>query len=239
MITLLYGVLAVAILWWLSRVYAQADPKKLALALRKAGGIAGLALATFLLVRGRWDVALPVAGFGWWLLTGNGFGLPNFGGGARTRKARGAASRVRSATIEMELDHDSGTMRGRVIAGPHAGVALDDLGIETLATLYRDCARMDPDGARLLEAYLDRRFPRWREDADAYVHAGAGREAQSGAMSEKEAYEILGLSPGAGEDEIRRAHRALMKKLHPDQGGSTYLATRVNQAKETLLHRHR
>ena len=87
-------------------------------------------------------------------------------------------------------------------------------------------------------AYLDRREPRWREYAQG--DAAAGRAAASaGKMSEQEAYQILGLKPGASAEAITSAHRTLMKKFHPDQGGTTYLAARINEAKETLLRRHR
>jgi DnaJ-domain-containing protein 1 len=90
-----------------------------------------------------------------------------------------------------------------------------------------------------MEAYLDRRFPGWRIDADRDQNPGPDIHAKAGAMTEEEAYQILGLEPGASAEEIRRAHRTLMKKLHPDQGGTTYLAARVNGAKEILLSRHR
>jgi hypothetical protein len=144
---------------------------------------------------------------------------------------------VRSAFVEMELDHDTGGMRGRILAGPHEGASLDTFDVPTLTGFLNG---LDEESRALLMAYLDRREPRWREDAQGDTASGAGRRGwSSGKMTEEEAYQILGLQPGASAGDIGRAHRALMKKLHPDQGGSTYLAARVNEAKEVLLRRHR
>ena len=90
-----------------------------------------------------------------------------------------------------------------------------------------------------IEAELDRRFPGWREHAHGDSDPGRRPDSERDPMSEQEAHEILGLQHGADAAAIREAHRALIKRLHPDQGGSTYLASRVNQAKDLLLDRHR
>jgi len=222
------------LLLWAASVFAKADTRKLVRLLRPAGGIGTLALAVFLGVRGELAVAVPLGFAGLSMLGWLPFGPAGFG--QRTSKTPRQVSRVRSAFLEMELDHDTGAMRGRILAGPHEGVALDALGVATLASLLAD---VDEESRALLAAYLDRREPRWRENTDTDATAGQGSPARSGKMTPEEAYQILGVEPGASAAEIGRAHRTLMKKLHPDQGGSTYLAARVNEAKDILLRRHR
>ncbi len=229
---------AAFLVWWLAKSYTAANPAKLAKVLRKIGGGVLLAAAALLAVRGRIDLAFLVGGAGTWLLGWRNFVPPFLHPGSAP--SEGATSRVRSAVIEMTLDHDSGTLKGSVLSGPHAGRDLDSLDRAQIDEVIRLCVQSDPDGLRLIEPYLDRRFPGWGETGDPNGDARRSQgRSSSGDMTEKEAYEILGLQPGAGEDEIRQAHRTLMKKLHPDQGGSTYLATRVNQAKDVLLDRHR
>jgi hypothetical protein len=235
MVTLLYGIAAVAAVWWVSQLFARGNPAVLARTFKLTGGAVALAGAGLMLFRGRIDMAFLLGSVAAWLFGWSGFASWK----RRTAKRPGAVSRVRSAMIEMELDHDTGAMNGTVLAGSLAGRSLNELAEEPLRRLYEECARADADGVRLLEAYLDRRFPGWREDGDRDAHAGAGARPQTGAMTEQEAYQVLGLEPGASPDDVRRAHRTLMKKLHPDQGGSTYLAARVNQAKEILVDRHR
>ncbi len=231
---LLLGGVVLILLLWAAAAFSKADPRQVARVLRLLGGGAALILAAFLLFRGEIGVAVPVGAVGLGLLGWISLWPATFGG--RTQKSPGQISRVRSAFLEMELDHDSGAMRGRILAGRYADVALDALDPPTLVGLLGE---IDADSRQLLMAYLDRREPRWREHAERDAAAGNGGAAPRGKMTEEEAYQILGLQPGASAQEIGRAHRSLMKKLHPDQGGSTYLAARVNEAKDVLLRRHR
>jgi len=127
-------------------------------------------------------------------------------------------------------------MRGRILAGPHEGVTLDALDV---ATIVGFLPQIDDESRALLMAYLDRRQPAWREHAQGDSATGEVGAGRSGKMTEQEAYQILGLKPGASAEDINHAHRTLIKKLHPDQGGSTYLAARVNEAKDVLQRRHR
>jgi hypothetical protein len=231
---IIFGILVLALLLWASNTFASVDPRKLAPVVKFAGGFGALGGAAFLAARGQFQLALPLGVAGLGLL---GWLPRNFAGfGARTRKSPGQTSRVRSAFVEMELDHDTGAMRGRILAGPHEGVTLDVLDVATVVGFLPES---DEESRALLVAYLDRREPGWREDAEGDTAAGHGSPRWSGKMTEEEAYQILGVQPGASAAEIGRAHRALMKKLHPDQGGSTYLAARVNEAKDVLLRRHR
>jgi hypothetical protein len=233
MLFFLLGTGALALYLWGGRAFVNANPARMAQQVRSGLGILALVAGVVLTVTGRFGLGVPLAMMGISALSRLG----------RTRRASrrtpGALSRARSAMLEMELDIDSGEMRGRVVAGRFSGRELDALSVAELGVLMGDVAAGDRDGAALLEAYLDRRMPRWREDLQRDAGARSHNAAGQGPMTEQEAYEVLGLDPGAAAPEIRRAHRELMKKLHPDQGGSNYLASRVNQAKDVLTRAQR
>lgn len=230
---IIFGIVALSVVLLVLHGFSKANAHNVAIALKAVGGIGALAVAGVLGVRGRIDIAVPLGIFGLSLLGWLPWSVPGFG--ARTQKSAGQVSRVRSAFVEMELDHDTGAMRGTILAGRHVGQNLDALDMATLTSFLPD---IDEESRALLMAYLDRREPAWRDDAQAGATAGPGSWS-TGKMTEEEAYQILGLAPGASIDDISRAHRTLMKKLHPDQGGSTYLAARVNEAKDVLTRRHR
>ena len=224
---LLLGMAALLLLLLATRAYMLANPQVLARQLRIGVGVAALAGAGLLVVRGMVGYAMSLAALGSWLLWGGRLGQP-------AQQAPGQTSRLTTTHLEVELDHDSGEIRGRVLKGSLAGRELQGLTPAETARLWEDCRFVDPQSAQILEAYLDRRHPSWRED---FARA-AGRAAEpAGALTRAQALQVLGLEEGASEADIRRAHRELMLKLHPDRGGSSFLAAQINAAKEVLLDR--
>lgn len=225
----LLGLAALVLTLLLMGGFTRANPAAMARQLRIAGGAIALGASAILLVRGLAGPATLLGMLGAWLL-----GWSGQQGTGPSRKSPGQTSSVVTDHLAMELEHDTGAMTGRVLKGMFAGRDLASLKPAEVALLWHDCRFVDPQSAQLLEAYLDRIHPSWREDVsrgEREMRGGDGR------MTPEEALDILGLKPGASEEEIRRAHRDLMLKLHPDRGGSTYLAAQVNEAKDVLLDR--
>lgn len=217
------------------RSFVQANPADLARQLRKYAGILLLVLGGVFALTGRFFFAIPMIGLGLSLLGVAGLG--GLTGTYKPNKASGQRSRVRTAMVEMELDHDTGAMTGLILAGNFQGRMLDELSEQELHAFWQECGQ-DEQSCKLVEAYLDRRLSGWREHFQSDGTEGQGGPTSSGPMTDEEAYEILGLSPDAGDAEVRAAHRRLMMRVHPDKGGSGFLAAKINEAKDTLLRRH-
>ncbi|MFS8038204.1 DnaJ domain-containing protein [Xanthobacter sp. AM11] len=238
MISLIAGALLLAIGLYGLKVWTRADPKVLIAILMRTLAYGAMLGAVGALVTGRFAAAVPLALVGITLLGRlDPGGVGGYLGGLFRKGGAPRVSRVRTAVIEMELNHADGAMTGRVLAGPHAGTALEALDVPALLGVRALC---DAQSLALLEAYLDRRAPAWREHAqgDAGGRDMGGAGSGGGAMTEQEAYQVLGLEQGADAASVRAAHRDLMKKLHPDHGGSSYLAAKINRAKDVILGKH-
>jgi len=227
----LFGLAALLVALLLLRLYTGVSPQVLARWLRIGTGVVVLAGAFILVLRGAIGYALVLAALGWWLLWGGG---NPWGGLGNPQKSPGQTSRITTEHLEVELDHDTGEIRGRVLKGLFAGRELEYLSPVEMAHLWQGCRFADPQSAQILEAYLDRAHPSLREDV---ARAEGASASPDGKMTRTQALDILGLKEGASEDDIRRAHRDLMMKMHPDRGGSTFLAAKINEAKEVLLGR--
>lgn len=228
---------------WLLRLLANAPVAALRQGIVWSAGLAGGAILLLLIAGGRTAQVVGALGvltpfaWRWWR---NRRMARRFGaaGGAGGGEKGGGESRVETATLDMRLDHGSGSMSGRVRSGPQAGRELAELSRPELLDLLAACRADDPDSAPLLEAWLDRADPDWRSGAES----GSGRtdgartgSSGGGRMTRGEALAVLGLAEGASEDEIRGAHRRLMRAAHPDGGGSDWLAARINEARDVLL----
>jgi DnaJ-domain-containing protein 1 len=222
------GALLLVALLGLAKLFADASPAQVKRSLAWFAGGLGLVLLLALLVGGRggqafWALALfgPAA---WRLIQARRAAGTFARGGAASA---GQASDVETAHLAMGLDHDSGRMTGHVKAGRYAGADLADLDLPDLLALMAELAALDPDGAPLLEAWLDRSHPDWRQNAPP--------PPPGGPMDRAEALAVLGLQEGATIEQIRAAHRRLMRSAHPDQGGSDWLAARLNEARDVLI----
>lgn len=158
---------------------------------------------------------------------------------AKAQTLKGEAGRgqsqVRSAWLEMMLDRGTGQLSGLVIGGPFAGSLLADLSPGDIQALFTQLLANDPEGARLLEAYADQQGIDLDGPRAGTQSGGSANTGSSGPMAADEALEVLGLEPGASEEDILAAHKALLKRVHPDQGGSAYLAAKINAARDVLL----
>jgi hypothetical protein len=248
----LIGLLVLALLWFL-QWFRTTPPERVAKLLKRGALYGAIGLVVVLALTGRLSpvfaalaAAVPfvmravsllrvlpmiqqvLRAIGITGLPGAAAGSPGTGAGA------GRTSSIRTRFLEMTLDHGSGDMDGLVLEGPYQGRRLSDLALDQLLDLLGRCRREDGQSAAVLEAYLDRTQDDWRE-RQGEGPAGAQAAASGGPMSRDEAFAILGLAAGAAQAEIRDAHRRLMQKLHPDRGGSDYLAAKINEAKRLLL----
>jgi DnaJ domain len=236
---LIAGIALLACLLLFMRWFAAADPRTLTFAAKAAAVAVLVAIVGYLLLTGRIG----------WIIGLFPFLLPfllrriSFGGGGTFGGFSGGAQRqtsnVRTTFLDMRLDHETGELDGDVLQGPYAGRQLSAISTEELLQLLRWLRADDRKSALLLEAYLDRRCPDWQtrfSGGDARPGGGQNAGADSaGAMSAEDAYRVLGLEPGASEAEIREAYHRLISSVHPDRGGSSFLAAQVNRAKDILL----
>lgn len=204
------------------------SPAVLARRVRIGSGVGCLVGAVYLMTRGGAAYAAALVPAGLWLLSGAQMQWP-------PAPTPGRSSRVVTDHLDMELDLDTGAVRGVVRIGTYAGREIETLRPVDLADLWVACRFADPASAQVLEAYLDRVHASWRDDMARAGEAGADRGAAEGPMTRAQALGVLGLGPDATEADIRRAHRELILKVHPDSGGSHPLAATVNQAKQVLL----
>ncbi|AEH88670.1 DnaJ domain-containing protein [Mesorhizobium opportunistum] len=217
------------VLLMVATAFLRADPARLASSTRTLGPILLALVGGAVLLVGRSGIGgiILFAAIGWYGATRAG----------RPNAKPGKRSTVRTAALEMELDHNSGGLEGLVLAGRHDGKMLGAMGLSELQHLYRELSG-DPESRQLLETYLDGRFPVWRKNIETNGGEGLGVAPGPGAMTKEEAYKVLGLEAGAAAADVRKAHRRLMQRLHPDIGGTSFLAARINEAKDVLLSNH-
>lgn len=244
--SLALGVVLLIGLVLLGRWFVTADPKLL---VRLGKGLAAAAVAVVavvLIATGRFGIVLTAAMLGLPLivrfLRTSGFGHGPWQPGPAAPGAGARVSSIRTRFLAMTLDHASGDLDGSVIAGTFAGRLLKQLTLSELMMLMGEWQTTDPSSCHVLETYLDRMHPGWRATAaggksGGRTGEGGGSPRTAATMTREEAFRVLGLAPDATSEDIQAAHHRLIALLHPDRGGSSFLAAQVNLARDLLLNR--
>lgn len=181
-------------------------------------------LGVVLIAAGIWMLFFHVFAFAIPLLIlGSGLLLPRNANMDKGSAAR--ISRVRSAHLEMTLDHATGNIDGRILIGKRQGQFLSHLELSELLQ-YRTEVQPDEESVNLFDTFLDSTHPGWRAE-NAPPH--------STQLTRDEAYKLLGLEAGASEEDIREAYHRLIKRVHPDRGGSAALTAQITEARDRLL----
>ena len=154
------GVVIVVGGWWLLKAFAGAQPAQVRSLVRKIGGWAIMGFAGLMALKGQINLAMPLFLLGLGLL-GQQMVFPN--GMPWQRKTPGQSSRVATSLLAMELEHDSGQMDGEVLSGPFKGRKLSSLTLAETQRLHAQAAGMPDQSRALLEAWIERIHPEWRE----------------------------------------------------------------------------
>jgi hypothetical protein len=244
----LLGFVGLLLLIGLFQLFRSFDISKLAVGLRwtGAGVLLGAAVACLLLSKVAPGVFLAL------LAAGLAGGLPlrlaarlrravdRWAGHPEEEAPTSPISVIETSHLRMRVDRDHGPLAGSVLDGHFGGRTLVEMTDEEVLALLADLRQADQAGARLLEAWMDRVLGSgWRHKVGSgaeAAHASSRQQADDERpMTPEDAFSALGLKPGADDQEVREAHRRLMRQAHPDAGGSDVRAARLNVAKDLLL----
>ena len=234
MIRILFALAALAGLIWLAGWLNRSSPAQRGQALKLIllYGVGGILLLAVITGRVHWLFALLGAAIPWLqraLMARQVWRIFK----SKSKPAAGNRSKVETSYFLMILDHDTGDLTGDVTRGAFSGQSINDLSLDELLTLLNEWRSADPQSAALLEAFLDRNYSdTWRNQDRSQ---GESPSPPTGPMSRREAAEILGITEDSSPDAITEAHRRLIQRLHSDRGGTDYLASLVNQARDVLL----
>ncbi len=146
------------------------------------------------------------------------------------QRATGAslAPKIKTAALEISISLANGNIDGKILQGEHAGQPLSALNRVQLEQVLATWRGADRESTLLLNAYMARRFAGTQSNGERQPPPPASH------LNIDEARQILGVQDTATREEIIKAHKRLIQKLHPDRGGNDYLAAKVNAAKDLL-----